>query len=62
LKNKVWTLDDQLLIEKIEDKENMNSSVMDNNMITSRLLRRYGGDYVKNIHSRLDKNSTHLKK
>lgn len=49
LKNSVWSIDDQLLLEKVEDKENIHSSIMNNKVIKSRYLRRYGGEYVENI-------------
>ncbi|CAI2363566.1 unnamed protein product [Moneuplotes crassus] len=49
LRNSVWSINDQLLLEKIEDKENIHSSIMNNRVIKSRYLRRFGGDYVENI-------------
>lgn len=58
LRNCVWTLDDQLLIEKIEDNEYLNDAIANNKLVQSRYLRRYGGDYVKDINFSLTKNST----
>lgn len=49
LKNSVWSANDQLLLERIEDKENINQAILNNQSIKSRYLRRYGGDYVENI-------------
>lgn len=56
LKNSVWSLDDQLLLERVEDKEHIHSAIMTNEAIKSRYLRRYGGDYVENIPVEFHKN------
>jgi hypothetical protein len=61
LRNQVWTLDDQLLLEKIEDNEGLHNAVVDNQVVKSRILRRYGGDYVRDIDVNLEKNPTHFK-
>ena len=58
LKDSVWNLDDQLLLEKIEDKENIHSAVMTKEVLANRFLRRFGGDYIKKIELENTSHST----
>ena len=62
LKNSVWSLDDQLLLERVEDKEHIHSAIMINETIKSRYLRRYGGNYVEKIPVDYHKDCTEFQK
>lgn len=62
LKNAVWALDDQLLLEKVEDNESIHPAVMTNQVIEGRILRRYGGSYLKDIPIQVTKHSSDFKK
>jgi len=47
LRDQVWTLDDQLRIETIEDNENIPS--ITNNDLKNRIYSKFGGNYISQI-------------
>lgn len=62
LQNNIWTLDDQLTIEKIEDAEHTHQALMTNDVVAERFLRKFGGEYIKDVQVDIDKNPTHFKR
>ena len=48
LKDAVWTQDDELVLERVENNEFIDPSVITNKHIEGRIFRRLGGEYIKN--------------
>ena len=58
LKDKVWTQDDQLILEKVENNEFLDPAIVTDKQIEGRIFRRLGGEYMKDKNLCKNKNYT----